>query len=599
MSLLHLEKVLVGREGAVGNKMRQTLRVAGIDFDTADKPLILGCSIPTLEHTLRLFQESRQAIDSESDLKSLKQGARALTTGSGRALQQRLQKADYRMSALRASKLSGSSLFLLTVRPTQALRAAIITAAALDFAVRSSRSIDGGAYEPVEAKNEDWLIYSTRRPGPEVDYNLSLQDSDLRGTLHALNASYTTILRCSRQPNAVDICMLTADERSSWSLLRRELALDTDNAASLDAIDAAAFVVCLDDESPLTAGERHTQFLLGGRGHFLSNRWLDKPVQLVVAANGLSAGVHEHSKIEGLDVRDLHRHIIGALMSSGASYKPAAITTRRRPEGGFPVRELLFHATPAITRRIHHLETIFNSPQSPYTTLEHRHVKAESLNRAVLRNAGINPNSGAQLTVLLALYLVDGRVRPAWEVVALREFARGRIDWMQTVTPAVREFLVSAAAAAAAAASINNGEAQMMSCARSALLEAAASHARLVAETARGHGYVGHLYMLRGLDATAADDDMLFQTAAWEATRRGGKGQDLKIGFMPIEDAGGHQWEEGGFLMDGEHGVYVHCSVFEHGASFSVSACPEYAVKVCEGLDRALGLVSRLLAADV
>ncbi|TRX94306.1 hypothetical protein FHL15_004773 [Xylaria flabelliformis] len=543
--------------------------------------------IPTLEHTLRLFQESRQAIDSESDMKSLEEAARALMTGRGRALQQRLQEADHNTIAdnyerqiwlERREPLQDYSQFSV-IHPvecpahSQALRAAIITAAALDFAVHSPWCIDGGAYGPVEVKNESWLFYSTRRPGPKVDYNvrsapnqtlvvlcrghvfqLSLQESDLRGTLHALNVSYTTILQCSRQPNAMDICMLTADERSSWSLLRRELTLDTDNAASLDAIDAAAFVVCLDDESPLTAGERHTQFLLGGPGHFLSNRWLDKPVQFIVTANGLSAGVHEHSKIDGLDVRDLHRHTIGALMSSGASYKPTAIT--RQPEDGFPVRELLFHATPAITQHIRHLETTFNSPQSSYTTLEHKHIKADSLNRALLRNSGINPNSGAHLAVLLALYLVDGCVRPAWEIVALREFARGRIDWMQTVTPAVREFFI------AAAASINNGGAKMMSRARSALIEAAASHARLVAETARGHGYVGHLYMLRGLDAA----DMLFQTVAWEATRRDGKGQDFKIGFMPIEDAGEHQWEEGGFLMNGKHGVYVHCSVFEHGS---------------------------------
>jgi hypothetical protein len=135
--------------------------------------------------------------------------------------------------------------------------------------------------------------------------------------------------------------------------------------------------------------------------------------------------------------------------------------------------------------------------------------------------------------------------------------------------------------------------------ARSALLGAAASHARLVAAASRGDGYVGHLYMLRGIDDDAHDDDaaddMLFQTAAWEATRRGGKGQDLKIGFMPIEDDSVNQWEEGGFLIDGEKGVYVHCSVFDHEVRFSVSARPEYALMVCEGLAKALEFICHLL----
>ncbi|KAI0548660.1 hypothetical protein F4679DRAFT_585253 [Xylaria curta] len=77
-----------------------------------------------------------------------------------------------------------------------------------------------------------------------------------------------------------------------------------------------------------------------GPGHFLSNRWLDKPVQFVVAAKGLSADVHEHSKIDGLDIRNL---IIGALMSRGASFKPT-----RRPEGDFLVRGLPFTRCPPL-----------------------------------------------------------------------------------------------------------------------------------------------------------------------------------------------------------------------------------------------------------
>ena len=37
---------------------------------------------------------------------------------------------------------------------------------------------------------------------------------------------------------------------------RHQLELDPDNAATLAAIDASAFVLCLDDESPSNAGER-------------------------------------------------------------------------------------------------------------------------------------------------------------------------------------------------------------------------------------------------------------------------------------------------------------------------------------------------------
>ncbi|KAI0173510.1 hypothetical protein GGR52DRAFT_543293 [Hypoxylon sp. FL1284] len=71
-----------------------------------------------------------------------------------------------------------------------------------------------------------------------------------------------------------------------------------------------------------------------------------------------------------------------------------------------------------------------------------------------------------------------------------------------------------------------------------------------------------------------ADLPVLFQTSAWNVTRRGGPGQDLKIGFMPSEEEAGDYkglYREGGLLMQGDRGIYVHCDVSEAEANFYVS----------------------------
>ena len=323
------------------------------------------------------------------------------------------------------------------------------------------------------------------------------------------------------------------------------------------------------------------QFLLNGYHRPFANRWLDKPVQFAVTANGLSAGIYEHSKVDGMDVRTLHTHITRALFAqpSGELFTSSA----------HPVREYAWNLSPTITQR---LEQVRLRLTLAYGFIDHKHVFAENLGLAFLQTSRAPSNATAHLTVLLAIYLVEGSLRPAWEVVSLATFARGRIDWVQTVSPAVRAFVE-----AAAAAGQDSDKARI----RSLFDEAATTHSRIISAAARGHGYVNHLYALRGAltsDELRGSLPALFHSRAWDATRRGGPGQDLKIGFMPDHDPdqASVSWDEGGFLVEGERGIYVHCGVREHHIRFAVSASPSYASAVCDALHRAAATVAFILA---
>jgi len=76
-------------------------------------------------------------------------------------------------------------------------------------------------------------------------------------------------------------------------------------------IEAAAFVVCLDDGSPSTSTERCNRFLLGNP----SNRWSDQSLQFVVCENGVSAYICEHSmtlcSFDQIDDRYITQIIVG------------------------------------------------------------------------------------------------------------------------------------------------------------------------------------------------------------------------------------------------------------------------------------------------
>ncbi|KAI1212191.1 polyketide synthase [Annulohypoxylon truncatum] len=570
---------------------------------------------PTLEETLHLFQESRCAIDPLEDQKDTITAIQEFLGGQGPLSQQRVEEStpsdlaeiyDRQIYLERREPLQDYSEYTVghaldAPAHSQAERAAIVTTAAVNYSRRLSTgniAPDTVHGMPVNTEARNWLFYATRKPGLEKDcmeryapsqnvavlrrghvFQLMLPDPNMPIHLPAVLAAYIAILEASEEPQ-LSICTLTADERSSWTMMRNELELDPNNSATLAAIDAAAFVVCLDDEAPQSPGERHVQYLWNGCDHPLTNRWLDKTVQFVVTANGLSAGVYEHTKIDALDVRSLHKEVVDALFDESSGCVASF------PSTAYPIHEHTWKPSPTITR---HVELV-KQRCSSYGPIDHQTTDISSLGMISLGNTRASPHATAHLTVLLAVYLVDGAIRPAWEIVSLSTFAHGRLDWVQTVSSPVRTFIEAVA----------NGN-DSKACLRSLFDAAAMTYSQAISSAARGCGFVNHMYALLGVvkaeeRENASEIPSLFRTAAWNATRRGGPGQDLKIGFMPDEDpAHAHIWDEGGFLVDGDRGTYVHCTVREHHTSFSVFARPAYATVVGESLQRAAAMIAHIL----
>lgn len=352
--------------------------------------------------------------------------------------------------------------------------------------------------------------------------------------------------------------------------------------------------MCLDDEEPTDPGQRYTQFLLNGDRRPFSNRWLDKTLQFVVTANGLSAETYEHTKLDGLDARALHIHVLRDLYAQttdGPAMKPLANSL-------CTIHRHTWNVSSAIMKQIENVSVRCKA----YGPLDHQPFDAPILGVARLREARLAPNATAHLTVLLALYLVDGEIRAAWEKVSVGTFARGRVDFVQTVTPAARAFLE---AAASAALRTTIGSKDLVQ-ARSLLYEATAVHSRTIAAASRGRGAIGPLYALQGVAIERGLElPGLFHTRAWDHTRRGGPGQDVKLGFMRFTPSGCEvdthagnglgEWDEAGFLVSGDRGVYVHCNVRETCAHFAISGKPVYVSRICEALDRAVDVVASLM----
>ncbi|KAG6368279.1 hypothetical protein INS49_002483 [Diaporthe citri] len=255
--------------------------------------------LPQLQDILRLFEESRVAIDTEQNRRETSDAVQAFLNGPGPELYHLAETAglddladayEGQVYLMRREPIpeTGPFTFIHPVElpsHSQARRAAILTVAALDFARRLAEgkvAPDTLHGEPLTVEGREWPFYATRRPGLGVDsmerhtpnhmvavmrrghvFQLTLPDHGQPQSLPAVHQAYDHILELSEDP-CPSVCTLTADGRDSWAQVRSNLETDPGNAAALACIDSAAFVTCLDDEKPTDPGQRYTQFLLNG-----------------------------------------------------------------------------------------------------------------------------------------------------------------------------------------------------------------------------------------------------------------------------------------------------------------------------------------------
>ena len=91
--------------------------------------------------------------------------------------------------------------------------------------------------------------------------------------------------------------ILTAQHRDQWTSDRNSLVLSSPiNEASLERIQSALFLVCLDDDAPVTRNQV-ARSLIHSDG---CNRFWDKSFQAVFFKNGKAGYVGEHSMMDGL-----------------------------------------------------------------------------------------------------------------------------------------------------------------------------------------------------------------------------------------------------------------------------------------------------------
>ncbi|KAI0642267.1 carnitine acetyl transferase [Trametes meyenii] len=445
--------------------------------------------VPALADTLAKLKNSLKPIawsDGEyaDALKAIDQFA---SSEYARELQDRLQKRaeeparphwleewwdDWSYMGFRESVVVNVSYYYgFKEHPSHLPQTALHRAASLVRAVMLFREQYKLGQVPPEATKEGpicmdtwrWMFDCSRVPGPEVDWCVShAKESDRGRSGHVVvlhrgrvwklepwqNGELLSIDDLQRQIQHIysnttkeypGVGVLTASHRDTWAKDYRTLAADTHNANIITAIHSAAFVLCLDTESAPSLVD-HSRTLWHGAvvpqpGSAvpqlgLRNRWMDKPCQFVVLADGKAGFVGEHSVMDGTPTVALCDNVLDIIASPDFATAPTPPNTSAAlPE------PLDWHVSPETQRAI----DAATSAATALVTSQMLNVVRTPYGKAAIKAFGVSPDSWTQLVVQLAyarLLRARGQQRQGgtYEAASVRKFFKGRTEAIRVVS---------------------------------------------------------------------------------------------------------------------------------------------------------------------
>jgi hypothetical protein len=367
------------------------------------------------------------------------------------------------------------------IQHQQAERAALIAITAFKFkqAVESD-SLEPHFYFGVPSCMDtwQWIFNANREPGKGIDKMKKFPGNDYcvvlrRGHVFKVmlkegdeNVSYSKLKSHIQAiiDNVVDggswAGILTSDERDSWAdvssdfvslripvmiivwlivtQFRDKLASHSEaNAQYLAVIDAAAFLICLDDGSPHNGPERVRQFLLGDG----FNRWNDKCVQFMVCANGVSANLVEHTMIDGLTIHEMN----GMIREAIDNHEPESGTTANVVNGDSESDVILNEYVLITTTEIRSHMDILRERYLGYTSKrEYWDFALTTLGTKLLADHACPIKATVDLTIQLASRMYFGYNPASWEPVSTALYHKGRFAIAQVTTDSVLQFCASA-----------------------------------------------------------------------------------------------------------------------------------------------------------
>lgn len=394
-------------------------------------------------------------------------------------------------------------------------RAAAITSAVLEF----KKQVDSGTLEPEYMKklpicmdSYQWMFNASRVAAKPVDHPVKFSHEEHKHIVAVRKNQFFKIQHevAGKQLNTSEleqqfrkvyelaqrvpaVGALTSENRDVWADARITLLnAHPKNAAAVETIESAAFVVCLDDASPVTLEERAHQYWHGDG----QNRWFDKPLQFIVNDNGTSGFMGEHSMMDGTPTHRLNDYINDLILNNKIDLSDP--TVRSNLADPVPVK---FEVSKDVQSEIDRAIKDFNDVIGQHELAVQAY---QGYGKGLIKKFKCSPDAYVQMVIQLAYHKMYGKNRPTYESAATRRFQQGRTETCRTVSDASVAFCDAMA----------NPEADAD--ARARLFRTAVdSHIEYITAASDGKGVDRHLFGLKKLLQPNEDVPAIFKDPAY------------------------------------------------------------------------------------
>ncbi|KAI5785026.1 carnitine acetyl transferase [Peziza echinospora] len=387
-------------------------------------------------------------------------------------------------------------------RRDPAVRAAAITTAALSFrkmVVENSLEPEYMRKAPICMDSYKYMFNVCRIPEKPADYPkiykpeehkhiIVLRRNRFYKVLHEVDGKQLSTKEFEQQlrrvlelskgdDNAPAIGALTSENRDIWTDARQLLlAASPANAASLQEIESASFVVCLDNSSPVTYEEKAHQYWHGDG----QNRFYDKPLHFIVNDNGTAGFLGEHSMMDGTPTHRLNDYINNVIFNDKVDHGSEEV--RSNLPDPLPLK---FVVSKEVEAEIARAKKDFADVIGQHELKVQRY---QGYGKNLIKQFKCSPDAYVQMIIQLAYYKMYGKSRPTYESAATRKFQLGRTETCRTVSNDSVAFVKA----------MEDPTVPPAKCAE-LLRKAIASHVEYISSASEGKGVDRHLFGLKQL----------------------------------------------------------------------------------------------------
>lgn len=240
-----------------------------------------------------------------------------------------------------------------------------------------------------------------------------------------------------RVPRGEGVGALTSLNRDEYLNAYNGLLKSPINQASFETIFASSFVICLDDNYPVTIEEKSRNNWHGDG----QNRFFDKPLEFFISKNGNSGFLGEHSRMDATPTVQLNNFVLLSI----AKEDPIAFISETSADALDPAAsvpevpsvlpfDLSVQARQDIAlAKVKFAETIAAHDEEVF--------QYYGYGKNLIKQFKVSPDAYVQMLMQLAYYKLTGKVRPTYESAATRKYLKGRTETGRSVSVESKKFV--------------------------------------------------------------------------------------------------------------------------------------------------------------